>query len=291
MEVFSLSYRIKHSTDPVQNVQLGLTVDKGVDPGGVDIGVSENIREADDVLFLLIIGHGKEVPEVMREDLLPGDSRQGTECLHPVEDIGAVKGSACAGNEDASLRDGSLPAVGEKFFTELPGEQDHAALSLERNSGAAGMEGGDCDEGQLADPDPGSGQSLHDECQLAAALFSPPLSAGGSLQDPLVFLQRQVFLRTAEGVALDLEGRDAAIMPAHVFKKRIDRRNHGIGSRKLIVVPEILLVLPHSLLIEKGLSPYRLSLYTFCDIHSILTICGFEPGSEMCKVSEVLPDR
>ena len=216
-------------TDPVQDVQLGLAADKGVDPGGVDAGVSQQVREADDILLLLVIGHGEEVAEIVGKDLPPGDPRRPAELLHPVEDIGAVQGPAGPGDKDAPLCDGPVSAVGAELFAELARQKDHPAFSLEGDSGAAGIEGRDRDEGQLADADAGPGQGLHDQGQLAAAPLAPPFPAVGRPEYALIFLHGQVLLRAAEGIALGLEGRDAAVIPSRIFQKSIQGRDPGIG--------------------------------------------------------------
>lgn len=143
--------------------------------------MAQDVREANDVLLLLVVGDCEEVAEVVGEDLLPGDSGGVRELFHPAEDAAAVDGSAVSGDEDAAVRDAPVSAV----LAELPAkgavDEDGAGLALEGDDGAAGGEGGDCDEGEFADADAGARQGLHDESGLMTACLR---SAGPVLRGP-----------------------------------------------------------------------------------------------------------
>ena len=53
-----------------------------VDAGGIDAAVAEDIGESYYILLDRVIGAGEEVAEVVRKDLLFGDSCFSTELLH-----------------------------------------------------------------------------------------------------------------------------------------------------------------------------------------------------------------
>ena len=89
-----LSGQGKQVSQLVENVDLALPADKGVDPGRVDVGVAEDIGKAGDIFFFLIIGDCKKMSEVVGENLVTEDSRGLAEGFHPVEDVAAVNGSA-----------------------------------------------------------------------------------------------------------------------------------------------------------------------------------------------------
>ena len=54
---------------------VDVTVFHCVDVGGVDVAVSEDVGESYYILLEGVIGSGKEVAEVVREDLIFGDVR------------------------------------------------------------------------------------------------------------------------------------------------------------------------------------------------------------------------
>jgi len=98
----------------VQAVELLFAGRHGVDPCGVDVGVAEEVGQADDVLFVVVVVDREEVAEVVGEDFGPGDGGGSGEVLHHVEDVAAVDGSAGPGDEDAARFDALFPAPGGK---------------------------------------------------------------------------------------------------------------------------------------------------------------------------------
>ena len=61
---------------------VDIAVFHGVDLGGVDTAVAEDIGESYYILLDSVIGAGKEVAEVVRKDLLFGDSCFSAELFH-----------------------------------------------------------------------------------------------------------------------------------------------------------------------------------------------------------------
>ena len=61
-----------------------------IDPGGVDIAVSKDVRQVEDVLPFLPEHSGEEVTQIVGEYLSRIDSGGFGDCLHPAPDIAAV---------------------------------------------------------------------------------------------------------------------------------------------------------------------------------------------------------
>ena len=214
----------------------------------------------------------------MGEDLLPRDAGGLRQLFHPAQDAAAVDGSAAAGDEDAPVRDALFPAVLAELSAEGTVDEDGAGLAFEGDGGAAGGEGGDCDEGQFADADPGACQGLHDEGELV----SPGLaSAGPVLRGPdqvLVLSDREVFLRAAECGALGLEDHDHTVLPAHVLEEGVQGGQHGVGAGEHVVVFQVLFEPAHLLLVHGK-----------CDVRlSVQCVCRAEPCQEGPHVPRVL---
>ena len=66
-----------HETQAVDLALVLPTAGAGVDPGGVDAGMAQYVRQADDIPFHSIKKPGKQVPQVMGEDLLLRHPRRG----------------------------------------------------------------------------------------------------------------------------------------------------------------------------------------------------------------------
>ena len=239
----------------VKDAELGLPGDHGVDPGRIDGGVTQEIREADDVLLPLVVSDGEEVAEVVGENLAARDSRGRSEGLHPAEDGAPVQGPAGARDEDGTSGDALLPAVGAELAAEGRIEEDRADLSLEKDGGAPRGKGRGRNEGKLADADSCPGQGLHDECQLAAHFLSPSDPFLRGTDETAVVLEGDVPLRTAKSGTLGLEDRHQAFRHLHIFKEGVQRGEHGIGAAQPVLFPEILLVTQHDVMGDHSFGP------------------------------------
>ena len=62
----------------------------GIDPGGIDIAVSQYIRQVKEILPFFPEHPGKKMAEVMGEHLIRTDSGCGTDGFHLRPDITAV---------------------------------------------------------------------------------------------------------------------------------------------------------------------------------------------------------
>lgn len=239
--------RIQDIADLVQDAELSLAGDHGIDPGRVDAGVSQDIGQVDDVVLSVVVGDGKEVAEVVGKDLFSLDAGGLGEPLHPAVDDAPVDGSAAAGDEDRAARDAAFPAVGAQLPAEGVVEEDDAGLALEGDGRPACRECADCDKGQLADADPGAGQGLYDQAELAAARLSSAGPAPGCPHEVLILLDREVFFRAAKGDPLGLEDHDTAFLPAHELEKGVQGRQHGVGAGDPVVFLQVLLEPAHGL--------------------------------------------
>ena len=88
--------------DLTQYIQLTLTADQCVNSSRINTCMSEQVCQPDDVFFRPVIIHGKEMPEVMRENLAPFNLCGRAQCFHPVKDVAAVKRLPCPGDKDAA---------------------------------------------------------------------------------------------------------------------------------------------------------------------------------------------
>lgn len=67
---------------------------EGIDAGGVDACVSEEVGEAQEVFFSGIEGAGEEMAQVVRKDFLRVDVGFLAEGFHGAPDVGTVEGTA-----------------------------------------------------------------------------------------------------------------------------------------------------------------------------------------------------
>lgn len=243
-------FRTEQALELVEDAELGLVADHSVDPGGVDVGMAEDVGESDDVPLLFIVGNGEEVTEIVREDFFPEDTGGACEGLHPAKDVAAVNRSSGSGDEDAAGCDGAVPAVGVELSAEFFREKDDPGLAFEGDDRAAGSDRGVCDIGQFADAYACGRKCLHDEGELAGAFLSSSRAAVGGAEEALVLLDGEFLLLTAESGALGLEGGDAAFVPVKVFEEGVECREHGVCAGDLILLAQVLFVQSDFLLVH-----------------------------------------
>ena len=285
---------IEDIADLVQDAELGLAGDHGIDPGRVDAGVSQDIGQVDDVVLSVVVGDGKEVAEVVGKDLFALDAGGLGEPLHPAVDDAPVDGSAAAGDEDRAACNAAFPAVGAQLPAESVAEKDDAGLALEGDDCPACRKCADCDKGQLADADPGAGQGLYDQAELAAARLSPAGPAPGCPHKVLVLLDREVFFRAAEGDPLGLEDHDTAFLPAHELEEGVQGRQHGVGAGDPVVFLQVLLEPAHSLPVHRVAGAVllllsrssRIRLIEPCDKGPHIPGIFFDGGIALFMISE-----
>ena len=105
----------------------------GIDPGRVDIAVSQYIRQVKKILPFFPEHPGKKVAEVMGEYLIRTDSGCGTDGFHLRPYITAVQWIPEAADEHTSLTDPFFSAVFEQFLPQLLHQIHLSFLSLAGN--------------------------------------------------------------------------------------------------------------------------------------------------------------
>ena len=143
----------------------------GVNSGGVDAAVAEDIREAHNVLETLIVRPGEEVAQIVGKDLLFEYPCRLRQPLQHLPDIGAVKRPSRPGDEYTALAYAALTAPGAEFFTQRVGNQDRAELALVVYACFSGGEALHGDRLQFADPQAEGAQRLDDQGQASVALL------------------------------------------------------------------------------------------------------------------------
>jgi len=74
----------------------------GVDSGGIDAGMAQNVRQADDILFQTVKGPGEQMPQIVRKYLFSAYPCGTAEFFHFCPDVAAVQRLAACRNEDAA---------------------------------------------------------------------------------------------------------------------------------------------------------------------------------------------
>ena len=228
----------------IQYIQLTSAADQCVDPCRVNVGMSEQIGETDNILLSPVIVDREEVTKIMGEDLLPAHIGSCAQRFHPVKDVAAVNGLSRSGHKDTARIDLAFPAVAAEFFAKLRGDQHLPGLTLEGDKCAPGAHRSDCYKLQLADTDPRRRNGFHDIEDLQISLFLR------STKEPAVFLNGELALFISERCALRPEGPDPAVFPSHELKKLVECRKHGIRAAQPVFVPEHLLEPDHPALVN-----------------------------------------
>lgn len=246
---------------------LFFTADDRVRPGRIDIGMSQKVGQMADVFFRLIIGNGKEMPEIMRKYFVFVHFCIVTEFFHGMEDIAAVQRLSAAGDKDASGPDVRRLDIGGQLQAQSGRQQHDTRLSFQRHDCPSGMQRLYCYIWKLADPDPGSAQRLHEHAQL---MLSP---ASGRLHKPDVFFPGQFPLFCPEYVFLHFKRLDGTFFTACGPQKAVYRRQFGIDAADGVPAGQPLLVQDYSF---------------FCNPAALDSGCssGHFPGGCCCRVFE-----
>lgn len=206
--------------------------------------MSQQVSKTDDIFLAFVVVYREEMPQVVREDLVPADIGRFAQRLHPMQDIASVHGSSIPRDKDRPAVDTAFSAVFAQVPAQTKRQQDFSGFPLEGYQGAPGVQALGCDELELADPDPGISNRLHNEADLDISFILRGIQKTVELSDcKLLFL-------TPEGSPLCLEGQDAALRPVYDLKERIEGRNHGIGTGQPVLFPQYLLELQHSILCD-----------------------------------------
>ena len=91
----------------------------GIDPGGVDTGMAQDVRQSDDILFQTVISPGKQMPQIMRKYLFSAHLGGVAEFFHFCPDVAPVQRLALRCDEDASGANLMIFCVFQKGLTKF----------------------------------------------------------------------------------------------------------------------------------------------------------------------------
>ena len=158
-------------SDFVQGGQFFLAGGHGVDPRSIDVGVTQEIGQADYIFFPLIVVDCKEMAQIVGKYFADKDACFLRCGFHHMQDVAPVKRVSCPGDKDASGPDFLFPAPCTEHFAQGEREEDFAGLVFERDDDAAGAERFHCYIRKLSDSNACCGDRLHDVDQLFVSFF------------------------------------------------------------------------------------------------------------------------
>ncbi len=216
--------KLRHQPQPFQLSCVLRAGGHQVNSGGVDGRMTQNVRQLHDIAADFIKCRGKQVAEVMREDLRAFDPGFFAQRFHLPPDLFAGDGLTASGEKYFSGGGLVFPGVLEQLPAELRRKQDGPDLAFQADLRPAGPRGFDRDLLDLRYPDAGSADGFHAEPK---ALLS--LRCRG-IEKTLVFGARQLPVLLPERLSLDAEELDLAVLPAQEPKQRIDGGEHGVDG-------------------------------------------------------------
>ena len=91
------------------------SAEAGVNTGSVQTGMAQQVRQTAQIFFHLIVQAGKEVPQIVWEDLFSGHPGSITQSLHLMEDVAPIHWFSAAGYKDAPAADAAVFGVAFQF--------------------------------------------------------------------------------------------------------------------------------------------------------------------------------
>ena len=173
------------SGDQPQPLQLPGVLRPGgdqVDPGGLDAGMAQHVRQLRHILMHPVEGPGEQVAQVVGEDFRRRDACLSAQALHLRPDLAAGHPLPGPGAEELPRKDPLLLRVPLQLPAQPAGDQDRPDLTLHVDIRPPLPHGLSGDVLHLADPDPGGADGLH---QQGKPFF--PLLAGGLNQAEVLF--------------------------------------------------------------------------------------------------------
>lgn len=172
---------------------------RGVDARCVHTAVSEDVRETNDVLELLIVRPRKQVAEIVWEHLLCQHFCQRSQLFEHLPDVRAIKRPARPRDEYAPADDAAAFAVGGELAAQRIGQQDRPELALVLDMRLACAQAFDRDGAQLAHPYAEGAERLHQQGKaFVAVVLCRPHHA-------FVLGLRQLFVGGQKGFALNAD--------------------------------------------------------------------------------------
>lgn len=118
--------RTKYSFCPLHQPKTGyffcVNIFRGyqIDPRGLDAAVTQHVGEGRNVTGSTVKTPGKEMTQIMRKHLFPGDACCPTESFHLRPDLSSIK-------PPAGLSSGKAPLIRSPFFGHISAASDKAA--------------------------------------------------------------------------------------------------------------------------------------------------------------------
>ena len=208
-----------------------------IDARCLDAGMAEQVRQLCNVFVDLIKGARKQMPQVVRENLLPRHPRPAAQRLHDLPHRHPAQRPPRAGQKHRPGVDAALPAPFLQAAAQLRGQQDLPAFALAPDAGAAALHGLRRDIHKLRHADAGGADGLQQQQRAGVAA----VPRGG--QQAEVFGAGQLAVRVAEHPPLPLERlrlarriANALLVVVHRRQHRVDR-GRGIPPRRQAVPP------------------------------------------------------
>lgn len=161
-----------------------------IDSGGIDIAVTENIRQLRHIMVDAVKRPSEQVPQTVGKHLAGGNLRPFTQGLHLPPDIGSVNGSARSGHKHRAGADIPLLRVALKLFSQCGGQKHGPRFPLTGHNGLSLSHSFHRDVLQFAHPYAGGADTFQQQRQTLAAFFL------GRFYEPYVFCPTELlFLR------------------------------------------------------------------------------------------------
>ena len=171
-----------------------------IDPRRLDAGMTKQVGQLRDIFFDVVKRPGKQVPQVVGEDLPCGYFGPLTQRLEQLPDRHAAERFAAAGQKDRAGVDAVLLAPLLQPVAEFGGQQNFPALALAADGRLAATDGLGGDELQFRHADAGGADGF--EQQLGA--FVAGLLGGGEQAE--ILSAGELAARIGKDFALSLEG-------------------------------------------------------------------------------------
>ena len=114
-----------------QNLFMGPGAHCHINPGCLNRGMAQKVRQMRQILLLFIKALGEQVPQIVREYLFRHHAGLPAEGFHFMPDVAAVQGPPGAGAEQGPLLDILRPGIPPQAFRQFLRQQDGPALSLQ----------------------------------------------------------------------------------------------------------------------------------------------------------------
>lgn len=169
-----------HQSQPVEHPGVLLAAGHEIDPGGIDAGMAQHVRQFYDIGALALKNAREQVPQVVREHLPRRDVRRPAGRLHLCPYLFSPQAPAASGEEYLAGGGFVFSCIVQELAPQ-PGRYQYGAyLALEGDLGLSPPGRLDGDISQLADADAGGTDGLHHQREppLRAA-HTPRASARG----------------------------------------------------------------------------------------------------------------